>query len=330
MRDDQRRAIDIHISIVGAGHVGRWLLENLRTKYDPEKTGVRIHVDRVIAKDSRKQRQGIDRDILSFNLDDAYKNPSTKIVVEAISDLRLSKEIACKAIENGKHWVTSSKTMALYPREIADAAVAHRRNIGYLASVGGGTCVLDRISKIPYAIKTVVGVMNTTSHFILKRMLLGETYEAALREAQSEGIAEPNPEFDVKGRDGAHKIAIVAQRAWNTAVTHDQVCTEPIDSITPVDIQLADALIFRDGSGNKYPHIIMPLQVAQMQNGKLALGCFPALVPGNHILTTIGERENAVYIYHEAREEPIEVRVQGAGEPTAEEIINDIVEIAKK
>ncbi|MGQ9515086.1 MAG: hypothetical protein ACUVTL_08585, partial [Thermoproteota archaeon] len=46
--------------------------------------------------------------------------------------------------------------------------------------------------------------------------------------------------------------------------------------------------------------------------------------------TTIGERENAVYIYHEAREEPIEVRGQGAGEPTADAIINDIVEIAKK
>ncbi|MBO3803216.1 MAG: homoserine dehydrogenase [Candidatus Brockarchaeota archaeon] len=328
--DGPQKAIDVHISIVGAGHVGKWLFENLATKYDPGKTGVRIHVDRIVAKDPKKQRQGFGEGILSFDLEDAFKGPKTKIVVEAISDLKASRDIACKAMESGKHWVTSSKTMALYPREIVGAAIANRRNVGYMASVGGGTCVLDRISKIPYAINTVVGVLNTTSHFILKRMLLGETYEAALREAQGAGLAEPNPDFDVKGRDGAHKISIVAQRAWNTAVTHEQVCTEPIDTITPVDIQLADALMFRDERGKKHPHVIMPLQVAQMQSGKLALGCFPALVPGNHALTTIGERENAVYIYHEGRKEPVEVRGPGAGEPTADAMISDIVEIAKK
>jgi homoserine dehydrogenase len=329
-RSNGQQKIDVHISIVGAGHVGKWLLESLSKKYDSERTGVRIHVDRIVARDPRKQRHGIEKEILSFNLEDAFRGPETKIVVEAISDLKASKDIACKAMENGKHWVTSSKTMALYPREIVEAAIKNRRNIGYMASVGGGTCILDRISKIPYPINTVVGVLNTTSHFILKRMLLGETYEAALHEAQSAGLAEPNPDFDVKGRDGAHKIAIVAQRAWNTAITHEQVCTEPIDTITPVDIQLASALIFRDEYGNKHPHVIMPIQIAQLQSGRLALGCFPSLVPGNHALTTIGEKENAVYIYHDGRREPVEVRGPGAGEPTADAIISDIVEIAKK
>jgi homoserine dehydrogenase len=108
------------------------------------------------------------------------------------------------------------------------------------------------------------------------------------------------------------------------------VCTEPIDTITPVDIQFADALVFKDEYGNKHPHVIMPIQFAQLQSGRLALGCFPALVPGNHALTTIGEKENAVYIYHDGRKEPVEVRGAGAGEPTVDAIISDIVEIAKK
>jgi homoserine dehydrogenase len=324
------KLIDVHIALVGPGHVGNWLLENLKSKYDPKRTGVRIHVDRIVARDPNKSRPGIDRSLLSFNLDEALEDPKTKIVVEAIVDLGVSRDVACRAMRNGKHWVTSSKTMALYPREIVETAIASRRNIGYLASVGGGTCVLDRISRIPYSITTIVGVLNTTSHFILRGMLRGVTYQAALREAQEKGMAEPNPEFDVKGRDGAHKIAIVAQRAWNAAVTYEQVWTEPIDTITPNDVQLADALIFRDEAGNKFPHAIMPLQVAQLQSGKLVLGCFPALVPGNHVLTSIGDRENAVYVYHEGRGEPIEVRGIGAGEPTADAIITDIVEIAKK
>jgi homoserine dehydrogenase len=310
--------------------VGRWLIEDLRAKYDPKRTGVRIHVDRIVARDSKKPRPGLDQSLLSFDLKAVYENPNIKIIVETINDLEGSKDIAIESMKSGKHWVTSSKTMAIYPREIADAAASYRRNIGYLASVGGGTCVLDKISQIPYRITTIMGVLNTTSHYILRRMLRGETYRAALQDAQARGLAEPNPDFDVKGRDGAHKIAIIAQRAWNTAVTHKQVCTEPIDAITPLDIQLADALIFRDEVGNKHPHVIMPIQVAQIQNGKLVLGSFPALVPGNHILTSIGERENAVYIYHEGREEPIEVRGIGAGEPTADALIEDIVEVAKK
>lgn len=322
--------IDIHIALIGPGRVGRWLIEDLRVKYDPKRTGVRIHIDRIIARDPKKPRPDMGQSRLSFDPKDVYNDPGIKIVVETVNDLETSKNIACEAMRNGKHWVTSSKTMALYPREIADAAASNKRNIGYLASVGGGTCVLERISQIPYRITTVVGVLNTTSHFILRGMLRGETYEAALREAQTRGIAEPNPEFDVKGRDGAHKIAIIAQRAWNTAVTHRQVCTEPIDTITPIDIQLADALIFRDEAGNKHPHVIMPIQVAQIQAGKLVLGSFPALIPGNHILTSIGESENAAYIYHERRKEPIEVRGIGAGEPTADALISDIVEIAKK
>jgi len=322
--------IDVHIALVGPGRVGSWLLENLRTKYDPKRTGVRVHIDRIVARDSSKPRPGMDKSLLSFDLNDVYKDPNIKIIVETVNDLEASKGIATEAMKSGKHWVTSSKTMALYPRDIVDTAISHKRNIGYLASVGGGTCVLERISQIPYRIITVVGVLNTTSHFILRRMLRGETYEEALQEAQIKGIAEPHPEFDVKGRDGAHKISIIAQRAWNATVTHNQVCAEPIDTIKPLDIQLADALIFRDEVGNKYPHVIMPIQVAQIQDGKLVLGSFPALIPGNHILTSIGESENAVYIYHEGRKEPIEVRGIGAGEPTADALIGDIVEIAKK
>ncbi len=51
------------------------------------------------------------------------------------------------------------------------------------------------------------------------------------REAQEAGYAEPDPTFDVTGRDAAQKIAILASVAWGRWLPEHEVATRGIVGI---------------------------------------------------------------------------------------------------
>jgi homoserine dehydrogenase len=56
----------------------------------------------------------------------------------------------------------------------------------------------------------------------------GRSYDEALAEAQAAGYAEPDPSFDVNGRDAAQKIAILASVAWGRWLPEQEVATRGI------------------------------------------------------------------------------------------------------
>ena len=75
------------------------------------------------------------------------------------------------------------------------------------------------------------GLLNATTTFILAAMGDGRSYDDALREAQEAGYAEPDPTFDVTGRDAAQKIAILASVAWGRWRPEHEVATRGIVGI---------------------------------------------------------------------------------------------------
>ena len=89
--------------------------------------------------------------------------------------------------------------------------------VQHLATAGG----IDRIR----------GLLNATTTFILAAMGDGRSYDDALREAQEAGYAEPDPTFDVTGRDAAQKIAILASVAWGRWRPEQEVATRGIVGI---------------------------------------------------------------------------------------------------
>jgi homoserine dehydrogenase len=56
----------------------------------------------------------------------------------------------------------------------------------------------------------------------------GSSYDTALAEAQRAGYAEPDPSFDVEGRDAAQKLAILASVAWGRWRAEREVVTSGI------------------------------------------------------------------------------------------------------
>ena len=60
------------------------------------------------------------------------------------------------------------------------------------------------------------GVLTGTTTFVLDEMAKGVSFDDAVRSAQEEGIAEPDPTVDVGGWDTAAKVVILANTLWNT------------------------------------------------------------------------------------------------------------------
>ena len=113
--------------------------------------------------------------------------------------------------------MTGNKALlANHGGELAELATANQAGLLGSASVGGGTPMIETIAHLAASgrVARLRGVLNATTTFILAAMGKGRSYEDALADAQLAGYAEPDPTFDVNGRDAAQKIAVLSSVAW--------------------------------------------------------------------------------------------------------------------
>jgi len=131
----------------------------------------------------------------------------------------------------GRAYVTGNKALlATHGGELAELAQQHGGALLGSASVGGGTPMIETVQHLATAgaISRIRGLLNATTTFILAAMGTGRSYDDALAEAQAAGYAEPDPTFDVTGRDAAQKIAILASVAWDRWLPERDVETRGI------------------------------------------------------------------------------------------------------
>ncbi|RLE04946.1 MAG: homoserine dehydrogenase [Candidatus Aminicenantes bacterium] len=84
----------------------------------------------------------------------------------------------------------------------------------------------------------VEGILNGTTNFILSRMEEGVSFEEALVEAQSKGIAEPDPTRDLEGWDTAIKILLLAQTIYDRDFQLAEVTREGIINLPLKEVQV--------------------------------------------------------------------------------------------
>jgi homoserine dehydrogenase len=84
---------------------------------------------------------------------------------------------------------------------------------------------------------SIEGILNGTSNFILTRMGEGATFKEALEDAQSRGIAEPNPALDVEGWDTAAKLLLIANSVMGLELGLNDIKVEGISKISPALIE---------------------------------------------------------------------------------------------
>lgn len=140
------------------------------------------------------------------------------------------------ALENGWHVATASKgALVLRFRELKD--LASKRGVRLMASAASSAALptLDvGIRSLAGAeVLGIEGILNGTTNFILTKMEEGVTYAQALAEAQSRGIAEPDPTMDVDGWDTAAKLLIISNSVMRTEFRLDEVWVSGIRDLAP-------------------------------------------------------------------------------------------------
>lgn len=316
----------INVGIIGFGTVGtgtaRILLEN--AGIIQRRLGAPVVLKKIADIEIARDR-GLDLSAVKLTTDarEILTDPSIDVVVELIGGYKLAKDFILEAIKNHKHVVTANKALlALHGEEIYAAAEEAGVSVGYEASVAGGIPILAALKNGLAAnnIKSIYGIVNGTCNYILTLMTNERRkFDEVLKEAQAKGYAEADPTFDIEGIDSAHKLAILAMLAYGTPVTLNEIYTEGISKITPLDIDFARDLGFK----------IKLLAITKLVNGEIEARVHPTMLPENLPIATVDGVYNALSVDGDFVGSTL-FYGRGAGDlPTGSAVVSDIMDIGR-
>jgi homoserine dehydrogenase len=315
----------IRVALLGCGTVGTGILRLVRD-HEAEiraRLGARIAITRVLVRDAAAVRDpAVPRELLTTDFDEVLAS-APDLVVEVMGGCEPARTLVLRALASGRHVVTANKALlARHGGEIFAAAERAGRDVIFEASVGGGIPVIRTIREGLAAdrVRSVRAIINGTTNFILTGMSLrGETYEAALAEAQARGYAEADPSMDVDGLDAAQKLSILIAISFGVDAPFDAIRTEGIGGLVPSDFAVA----------RQMGYAIKPLAIARAHADGIEARVAPTLIPEASLLAHVHGVFNAVMVDGEALG-PVLFQGQGAGMmPTAAAVVSDIIELGR-
>ncbi len=317
----------INVGIIGLGTVGTGALRILQNNADliRHRVGVPVEVKKIAVRDLRRDRgMSVPSSLLTTDASKVVQDPDTDIVVELIGGYQPAKDLILSAIAHRKHVVTANKALlAAHGAEIRAAARRAGVTVGFEASVAGGIPVIKALKEALAAnrILSIYGIINGTSNYILTKMTdENRSFADVLAEAQKAGYAEADPTFDVGGIDTAHKLTILVNLAFGIDIGPNDIYTEGITGISPLDIDFGRTLGYK----------VKLLAIAKMHDGKVEARVHPTMVPDEYPVAKVGGVYNAIQIVGDACQD-IMLYGRGAGSlPTGSAVVADIMDIGRQ
>lgn len=315
----------VKVGLVGTGTVGGGCLDILRNHKEEFKRhfGIDIELTRVCSRQPEVAESYGLSDIFTTDFHEVIEDPEVDLVIELIGGTTFAKEVVIGALQNGKSVVTANKAlMASCGEEVMSLVEEKGVEIAFEASVGGAIPIIVPLkhSLIANRIDSIMGIVNGTTNYMLTRMDEdGMSYEDALKEAQERGFAEADPTADVDGLDAAAKIAILASIAFNSRVTMNQVFTEGIRRISPVDLAMA----------HEMGYAVKLLAHAYRSDGGIDVRVHPTMIPESHQLATVNGVFNAIYTVGDAAGENMFFGEGAGAGPAASAVMGDVLEVAR-
>lgn len=318
---------EINIGLIGFGTIGSGVVEtfNLNLPLIEDKVQRKVNLKKVVDLDIETDRGvEVDPEILSTDVNEILDDPDIDIVIELIGGYQPALKFILAALSKGKHVVTANKALlAKHWEEIMEATQENQVRIGFEASVGGGIPLLKPLNESLAAnkIEAIYGIINGTANYILTKMADEKRdFEEVLREAQEKGYAEQDPTFDIEGHDTAQKLIILTKLGFGVYVKQEKFHVEGITRITLDDIEYAKEL----------GCCIKLLAISTISDGELEVRVHPTLVDKKHLLASVNDVFNGVYIIGDVVG-PVMMYGQGAGMmPTASAVVGDIIDIIEE
>ena len=261
-------------------------------------------------------------DVLTDDFNLILNDKEIGIVVEAIGGLEPAHTFIVKAMEAGKHVVSSNKhVICTYFNELHNLAYKNGVALRYSASVGGGIPWLHNLTRITRCdnVTKVFGIMNGTTNFILDAMIEeSRDFGDVLSEAQRLGYAEADPSADVDGFDTARKTAISASLAYSTEVSEGDVDIFSMRNIKKCDIEYIK---------DKLNMSVRYLGVSNKMGSKISAYVEPTVISPSSMLAGVHKNNNIISLVGDSIGE-LSLYGQGAGKyPTGLAVANDVIDL---
>ena len=328
----------INIGMIGGGTVGSGVFHALQQNADlmAARIGIQLGIVKVAVKAFDEPRPyPIEPSVLTLNWREVVEDPAVQVVIELVGGTGIAKTMILAALERGKPVVTANKALlSAHGPELFAAAREFKTNLYYEASVAGGIPIIKvvRESLVGNRFDRIYGIVNGTCNYILTRMKReGAPFADVLADAQRLGYAEADPTLDIDGHDAAHKTGILASLAHGFWVDHHDIHVEGIRLLTPLDIRFAAQL----GYTIKLLGIVKTVPPDNLAENKtppaatrISVSVSPTLVPNNHVLASVNDVFNAVFISGSPIGDTLYYG-RGAGkDATASAVLSDLADAA--
>lgn len=314
----------INVSVLGYGTVGSGVVQVIYDNNEliSKRVGDKVEVKYIL--DLRDFPGDPYEAKVTHDFEDIINDKDVSIICETMGGINPAYTFTKRALEAGKSVCTSNKELvAAHGPELLALAKANNCNYFFEASVGGGIPIIRPINECLTAekIDCIMGILNGTTNYMLTKMENeGAAYDAVLKEAQDLGYAERNPEADVEGYDACRKIAILSSLMYGNTVNYEDIYTEGITKITPVDFKYAKAL------GKTIKLIAMS---KEDEAGKFAI-VSPRLIGSDSPLSAVKDVFNAVLVHSNMLDTSMYYG-RGAGKlATASAVVGDVIDAAKR
>jgi homoserine dehydrogenase len=235
-----------NIAILGFGVVGSGVADLIVKNYEEVTRlgGDEINIKYILDLRDFPDSPFADKVVHDFNL--ILNDADVSTVIEVMGGSHPAYEFTVSALKAGKSVITSNKeVVANFGDEFL--AIAKENGVSYRfeASVGGGIPVISPLISCvgQNKICEIRGILNGTTNYILTKMFtFGDSFDAALADAQARGYAERNPDADILGIDASRKIAILTALATGKLVSTDKIHTEGITKIRKEDVVAAEKI----------------------------------------------------------------------------------------
>jgi len=312
------------IAVLGGGTVGASVVRMLVEHREElrERIGAPVEVTGVAVRDLGRSRDGVPPGLLTTDAA-SLASSGADIVVELIGGIDDARDLILSAMASGSSVVTANKALLAEDGATLYAAAAkHGVDLYFEASVAGAIPLLRplRESLAGDRVLKVMGIVNGSTNFMLTKMdEEGVEYGDVFEEATALGYLEADPSLDIDGHDAAAKAAILAELAFHTRVTIDDVYCEGISQVTADDVRAAQQMGF----------VIKLLAVAERTGDGVIVRVHPTMLPRSHPLAAVRGSFNAVFVEAEAAGELMFYGRGAGGDPTASAVMGDLVTAAR-
>ena len=240
----------------------------------------------------------------------------------ALGDVRAALEARVPVVTAAKSHQASREVLA----GVLD--LASERGVPFLdhASTLAGIPATEMVAGIGFELRSVEGVLNGTTNYILKRLAEGAGFEQARDEAVEKGFAERNWRYDLEGMDVAVKLVGLVRHLTGVVIGAEEVelrgdaelgLERGIVGATP-------ALIARLASEGKVLKLFGQVEIAE---GAVRAAVGPRAVAQSDPFAAVEGFHNAVRLEGLMNDAPMELFLRGPGagaDETASRVLGNL------